>query len=286
MQISAGPAVIDGAVDERIAQEAAAMVRDLLAEFAAREWVEPPVGSGDLGGFTVDDLGPASGPDFGAGSTRAAAGSVVAERLRARRRRARRVRGTVAGASISTFAAFWLVIYVQLASGHDPALTANAAKSASYTAAAEALHAKRHELALKHRRERRRAARLRAAARARAAATTTTSVGPVSTPASTTTPTVPATSVGYAPVAQASVPTTPVAASTPTPAAATHTTTHASTPVAASTPTVAPTPAPVVPTPAPNPTPAPVAATPAPVAAAPAPVAPTPTPTPIVTRQS
>jgi hypothetical protein len=43
-------------------------------------------------------------------------------------RRARRIRRAVAGLAVALFAAMFLVVYVQLASGHDPALVANAAK--------------------------------------------------------------------------------------------------------------------------------------------------------------
>lgn len=44
------------------------------------------------------------------------------------RRRARRIRRAVVGLAVALFAATFLVVYVQLASGHDPALVANAAK--------------------------------------------------------------------------------------------------------------------------------------------------------------
>jgi hypothetical protein len=43
-------------------------------------------------------------------------------------RRARRIRRAVAGLAVALFVATFLVVYVQLASGHDPALVANAAK--------------------------------------------------------------------------------------------------------------------------------------------------------------
>jgi hypothetical protein len=39
-------------------------------------------------------------------------------------RRARRIRRSVAGTAAALFAALFLVVYVQLASGHDPALSA------------------------------------------------------------------------------------------------------------------------------------------------------------------
>ncbi len=54
---------------------------------------------------------------------------VLARRHReAMRRRARRIRRSVAGFAFALFAAAFLVVYVQLASGHDPALVANSAK--------------------------------------------------------------------------------------------------------------------------------------------------------------
>jgi type IV secretory pathway TrbL component len=49
-------------------------------------------------------------------------------RLEAMRRRARRIRRTVASLAVALFATAFLIVYVQLASGHDPALVANAAK--------------------------------------------------------------------------------------------------------------------------------------------------------------
>ncbi|MGD0453777.1 MAG: hypothetical protein ABSB69_09265 [Solirubrobacteraceae bacterium] len=47
------------------------------------------------------------------------------------RRRARRIRRAVAGLAAALFAIAFLAIYVQLASGHDPALVANAARRAA-----------------------------------------------------------------------------------------------------------------------------------------------------------
>jgi hypothetical protein len=55
---------------------------------------------------------------------RALAGS----RREAMRMRARRIRRAVAGLAVTLFATAFLIVYVQLASGHDPALVANAAK--------------------------------------------------------------------------------------------------------------------------------------------------------------
>jgi hypothetical protein len=55
---------------------------------------------------------------------RALAGS----RREAMRGRARRIRRAVAGLAVALFATAFLIVYVQLASGHDPALVANAAK--------------------------------------------------------------------------------------------------------------------------------------------------------------
>jgi hypothetical protein len=49
------------------------------------------------------------------------------------RLRARRIRQTVAGLAVALFSAAFLTVYVQLASGHDPALTAAAKRRASST---------------------------------------------------------------------------------------------------------------------------------------------------------
>jgi hypothetical protein len=49
-------------------------------------------------------------------------------RLEAMRRRARRIRRAVASLALALFAAAFLIVYVQLASGHDPALVANTTK--------------------------------------------------------------------------------------------------------------------------------------------------------------
>jgi hypothetical protein len=46
------------------------------------------------------------------------------------RRRTLRIRRSVAGLALALFAAAFLIVYVQLASGHDPALVANAARRA------------------------------------------------------------------------------------------------------------------------------------------------------------
>jgi sRNA-binding protein len=108
----------------------------------------------------------------------------VRQRLAAKRRRARSLRTTVVGASLATFAGLWLLLYVQLASGNDPALTANAAADVAATraAAARALHERRHELGVK-RRAREKAAKAQAAAVAAAASTssTATAAAPVAT---------------------------------------------------------------------------------------------------------
>jgi hypothetical protein len=47
------------------------------------------------------------------------------------RRRTRRIRRSVAALAVTLFAVAFLVVYVQLASGHDPALVANAEKRAA-----------------------------------------------------------------------------------------------------------------------------------------------------------
>jgi uncharacterized iron-regulated membrane protein len=59
---------------------------------------------------------------------RAAAGV----RLHERRHRARRIRQRVGGVTVALFFFFWAVIGVQLASGHDPALTRDARRQAQY----------------------------------------------------------------------------------------------------------------------------------------------------------
>jgi hypothetical protein len=53
------------------------------------------------------------------------------------RRRTLRIRRSVAGLTLALFAAAFLIVYVQLASGHDPALVANAARRAEANAASE-----------------------------------------------------------------------------------------------------------------------------------------------------
>ena len=61
--------------------------------------------------------------------------AIVRQRLAARRQRIRRVRRTVAACALSIFAALWTVLYIQLASGHDPALSAKAAPVATLASA-------------------------------------------------------------------------------------------------------------------------------------------------------
>jgi hypothetical protein len=50
--------------------------------------------------------------------------TIVRARLAAKRRRTRRIRQIVASFSVAVFIALFATIYVQLASGHDPALSA------------------------------------------------------------------------------------------------------------------------------------------------------------------
>lgn len=59
---------------------------------------------------------------------------LVRVRLAAKRRRARRIRQTVLAFSVAVFMAMFATIYVQLASGHDPALSASSKKAAASTA--------------------------------------------------------------------------------------------------------------------------------------------------------
>ena len=65
--------------------------------------------------------------------TRRDAKALARERRDAIRRRGRRIRRTVAAVAVTLFAAAFLVVYVQLASGHDPALVANAERRAAST---------------------------------------------------------------------------------------------------------------------------------------------------------
>ena len=64
---------------------------------------------------------------------RLGASALARQKLIAMRRRARRIRRLVAGLAAATFIAAFLAVYVQLASGHDPALSA-AAKRGSTSA--------------------------------------------------------------------------------------------------------------------------------------------------------
>jgi hypothetical protein len=57
-------------------------------------------------------------------------------RLEAMRRRTRRIRRSVTGFALALFVASFTIVYVQLASGHDPALVSNARKRAAATSAA------------------------------------------------------------------------------------------------------------------------------------------------------
>lgn len=56
---------------------------------------------------------------------------LAASRRAALKRRALRIRGYVAAGSLALFTAAFMAIYVQLANGHDPALSAAARRSAS-----------------------------------------------------------------------------------------------------------------------------------------------------------
>ena len=57
--------------------------------------------------------------------------ALARQKLIAMRRRARRIRRLVAGLAAATFTVAFLAIYVQLASGHDPALSAAAKRSST-----------------------------------------------------------------------------------------------------------------------------------------------------------
>ena len=56
--------------------------------------------------------------------------ALARSRREAMRRRARRIRRSVAGLAVTLFGVAFLIVYVQLASGHDPALVANAKRRA------------------------------------------------------------------------------------------------------------------------------------------------------------
>jgi uncharacterized membrane protein YgcG len=70
------------------------------------------------------------------GRSRRDAEALVREHRDALRRRAWRIRRSVAAVAVTMFAVAFLVVYVQLASGHDPALVANADKRAASAAGA------------------------------------------------------------------------------------------------------------------------------------------------------
>jgi hypothetical protein len=66
----------------------------------------------------------------------AAGGRALASaRLDARRRRIRRIRTTAIAIAIGLFLALWAVIFTQLVTGHDPALAASSARTATTSAA-------------------------------------------------------------------------------------------------------------------------------------------------------
>jgi hypothetical protein len=60
-----------------------------------------------------------------------AAQRLAHERLAARRRRDQQLRRTVLGVAIALFVALFATIYVQMASGNDPALSTSSAKVAA-----------------------------------------------------------------------------------------------------------------------------------------------------------
>jgi len=63
--------------------------------------------------------------------------AVARGRVEAMRRRARRIRRTVAATTVALFVAAFLGVYVQLASGHDPALDAAAKRAVATTPSAK-----------------------------------------------------------------------------------------------------------------------------------------------------
>ncbi len=67
---------------------------------------------------------------------RLAARELARAKREAMARRAARIRRFIAAGSVALFVAAFLVVYVQLASGHDPALVANAKRKAASGSAA------------------------------------------------------------------------------------------------------------------------------------------------------
>ena len=65
--------------------------------------------------------------------------------------RARRIRRWVAGSALTLFVVAFLIVYVQLASGHDPALTANGERRAASAKAAARKTAVEHAKAERER---------------------------------------------------------------------------------------------------------------------------------------
>lgn len=63
--------------------------------------------------------------------------TLAASRREAMRGRARRIRRSVLGLSLGIFTAAFMAVYVQLASGHDPALTAAARARAAATSSSQ-----------------------------------------------------------------------------------------------------------------------------------------------------
>jgi hypothetical protein len=59
--------------------------------------------------------------------------ALARERREAIRERTRRIRRSVAGLTVTAFAVVFLIVYVQLASGHDPALAGAARRSTPTT---------------------------------------------------------------------------------------------------------------------------------------------------------
>lgn len=58
--------------------------------------------------------------------------------IRARARRARRIRRAIIGGALSLFVAAWLLIAIVLVSGHDPALAAHVSATGKTTSVSEA----------------------------------------------------------------------------------------------------------------------------------------------------
>jgi hypothetical protein len=97
-------------------------------------WVPPDRSILSISMDHADDSWRPMTPDLSGAPARATSiNPAVRERLAAKRRRARTLRTTIASGTVAVFVGLWLLLYVQLASGNDPALSANAAAADATT---------------------------------------------------------------------------------------------------------------------------------------------------------